>query len=92
MRIYDQVYRRLSQATVTVLFSALGFFVLALACAIVGFRNAATTFSGVSGALAYVFAGLFVFFLIASLVRLVLMFFTRRFGHEMSQTGLDTTA
>lgn len=78
METFDYFYRKLTQATVAALFAALGLFLLAVVCAVLGFANAVATFNGVALAVAYVFGALLVVFLLTSLVRAVIHFLINR--------------
>lgn len=78
MDTFDYFYRKLAQATVAVLFSTLGLFVVSLACAVLGLAHAVSTFSGVTFALAYVFGALLLVFLVSSLVRALIYFLYHR--------------
>lgn len=78
MNTFDYFYSKLTQATVVVLFSALGVFVTTLICAVLGLSQAVTTFNGVTLALAYVFGALLVVFLATSLARALIYFLYHR--------------
>ncbi|MCB9940631.1 MAG: hypothetical protein H6823_20515 [Planctomycetaceae bacterium] len=78
METFDYFYRKLSQATVILLYSGLGVFLLTVICAVLGLSRAVATFNGVTIAVALLFAILLSVFLLTSCVRAVIQFLANR--------------
>lgn len=78
METFDYFYRKLSQATVILLYSGLGVFLLTVICAVLGLSRAVATFNGVTIAVALLFAILLSVFLLTSCVRAVIRFLANR--------------
>ena len=78
METFDYFYRKLTQATVILLYSGLGVFLLTVICAVLGLSRAVATFNGVTIAVALLFAILLSVFLLTSCVRAVIQFLANR--------------
>jgi hypothetical protein len=70
--------RRLGAATAVVLAAALGSFCLALLAALLGLPHAVASLRSIAAALAFVFSGLLMLFLLTSLVGAIVRWIDRR--------------
>ena len=75
---FDEFYRQLGRATRTVLILALVCFALALVFALVGLPHVVASIRSVALSVSVVFAVLFAFFLLASLIGAVIRWIDRR--------------
>lgn len=74
----DRFQRHLGRLTIGVLAFGLGLFALAVACALLGFPHAVSSFRSAAAAVGVVFTALFAAFMLSSLVAAVVRWFDRR--------------
>jgi hypothetical protein len=81
---FDKLYRQLGRATIGLLWATIAVYGLALACAVLGFRNGAESLTGVTFSLAYAFAAFLVVFLFGSVAAAVVGWIERQRGSKGS--------
>jgi len=75
---FERLYGRLARAALAVLYAALGSLGLAVACALLGLRDAVVSFRSVAAALGFIFGLMLAVFLGASVAAAAVRYLHRR--------------